>query len=66
MSGQTGISGELIYEYTPMITQVVEYGASADVLSGQRSCRSVYVVPWGIEYTRRGGQAKPCCSCPCA
>ena len=36
MSGQTGISGELIYEYTPMITQVVEYGASADaVLSGQ-------------------------------
>ena len=28
--------GELIYEYTPQVTQVVEFGASADaVLSGQ-------------------------------
>src|SRR4051794_4655655 len=32
----TPIAGALIYEYRPEITQVVEYGASADaVLSGQ-------------------------------
>src|SRR3954470_21551437 len=32
----TPIAGALIYEYRPVITQVVEYGASADaVLSGQ-------------------------------
>ena len=36
MSEQTAISGELIYEYTPVFTQVVEYGVSAEeVLSGQ-------------------------------
>ena len=36
MSEQTGIPGELIYEYTVQFTQVVEYGASAEaVLSGQ-------------------------------
>jgi hypothetical protein len=33
---QMQMSGELIYEYTPQITQVVEYGASADaVFAGQ-------------------------------
>jgi hypothetical protein len=33
---QTGIPGELIYEYTTQVTQVVEYGVSADdVFSGQ-------------------------------
>ena len=33
---QTQLPGELLYEYTPKITQVVEYGASADALiSGQ-------------------------------
>jgi hypothetical protein len=32
---EVGMSGPLIYEYRPQITQVVEYGASADaVLSG--------------------------------
>jgi len=36
MSEQTAIPGELIYEYTPAFTQVVEYGVSAQgVLSGQ-------------------------------
>ena len=35
-SDQTQLPGELLYEYTPKITQVVEYGASADALiSGQ-------------------------------
>ena len=30
--------GELVYEYTPLVTRVVEYGASADaLLSGQVS-----------------------------
>src|SRR5882724_9609841 len=33
---EAGMPGALIYEYRPQITQVVEYGASADaVLSGQ-------------------------------
>ena len=33
---QTQLPGELLYEYTPKITRVVEYGASADALiSGQ-------------------------------
>ena len=33
---QTQLPGELLYEYTPKITQAVEYGASADALiSGQ-------------------------------
>ena len=36
VSDQTQLPGELLYEYTPKITQVVEYGASADALiSGQ-------------------------------
>ena len=37
MSDQTHASmGELLYEYTPMITQVVEYGASMEaIVSGQ-------------------------------
>ena len=36
ISDQTQLPGELLYEYTPKITQVVEYGASADALiSGQ-------------------------------
>ena len=36
MSEQTGIPGELIYEYAPQFTQVVEYGVSAEgVFSGQ-------------------------------
>jgi len=36
MSEHVGIPGELIYEYTPRITQVVEYGTSADgVFSGR-------------------------------
>ena len=36
MSEQTEIPGELIYEYAPQFTQVVEYGASAEaVFSGQ-------------------------------
>jgi len=32
MSEQTGIPGELIYEYAPQFTQVVEYGTSAEAL----------------------------------
>lgn len=36
MSEQAQLTGELLYEYTPMITQVVEYGVSMDALmSGQ-------------------------------
>lgn len=36
MTEQVGLLGELIYEYAPRVTQVVEYGASADaVFSGQ-------------------------------
>ena len=36
MGEHTGIRGELLYEYTPQFTQVVEYGTSADaVFSGQ-------------------------------
>ncbi|HEY8768034.1 MAG TPA: DUF3237 family protein [Dehalococcoidia bacterium] len=36
MSEQTGIPGEVIYEYACQFTQVVEYGTSADaVLSGK-------------------------------
>ena len=36
MNDETAISGELIYEYAPRVTQVVEYGGSADaVFSGQ-------------------------------
>ncbi len=32
------VPGELVYEYTPLVTRVVEYGASADaLLSGQVS-----------------------------
>jgi hypothetical protein len=35
MSEHAGLSGELIYQYVPHVTQVVEYGASADaVFSG--------------------------------
>jgi hypothetical protein len=35
-SDQTQLQGELLYEYTPKFTQVVEYGVSADALiSGQ-------------------------------
>jgi hypothetical protein len=32
MSEQTGMPGELLYEYTCSFTQVVEYGTSADAL----------------------------------
>jgi len=36
MSEHAGLSGELIYQYVPQVTQVVEYGASADaVFSGR-------------------------------
>jgi len=36
MSDYKGTPGELLYEYTPHITQVVEYGTSADaVFSGR-------------------------------
>ena len=36
MSDQTQLPGELLYEYTPKITQVVEYGVSMEALmSGQ-------------------------------
>jgi len=36
VSDQTQLPGELLYEYTPKFTQVVEYGASAEALiSGQ-------------------------------
>jgi hypothetical protein len=36
VSEQAAIPGELIYEYTPLFTQVVEYGVSAEgVFSGQ-------------------------------
>ena len=36
MSEQTGMPGELLYEYTVQFTNVVEYGVSAEaVLSGQ-------------------------------
>ncbi len=35
-SDQTQLPGELLYEYTPKITQVVEYGVSAEeLISGQ-------------------------------
>jgi Protein of unknown function (DUF3237) len=36
MSEQAGLTGELVYQYAPLVTQVVEYGASADaVFSGR-------------------------------
>jgi hypothetical protein len=36
MSEQAGLHGELVYQYVPQVTQVVEYGASADaVFSGR-------------------------------
>jgi Protein of unknown function (DUF3237) len=36
MSEHGGLSGELVYQYVPQVTQVVEYGASADaVFSGR-------------------------------
>jgi hypothetical protein len=36
MSEQVGLSGELFYRYAPRVTQVVEFGASADaVFSGR-------------------------------
>jgi hypothetical protein len=35
---QVHAPGELVYEYTPLVTRVVEYGASANaLLSGQAS-----------------------------
>ena len=41
VSDQTQLPGELLYEYTPKFTQVVEYGASADALiSGRRRHQS--------------------------
>jgi hypothetical protein len=30
------VPGELVYEYTPLVTRVVEYGASADALLSGR------------------------------
>ena len=36
MSEEAGLAGELVYQYAPQVTQVVEYGASADaVFSGR-------------------------------
>ena len=38
MSDQTPPSmGELLYEYTPMVTQVVEYGASFEAIASRQS-----------------------------
>ena len=38
MSDETGPStGELLYEYTPMVTQVVEYGASFEAIASRQS-----------------------------
>ena len=38
MSDEPGPStGELVYEYTPMVTQVVEYGASFEVIASRQS-----------------------------
>src|SRR5437660_11455846 len=38
MSDQTHPSmGELLYEYTPMVTQVVEYGASFEAIASRQS-----------------------------
>ncbi len=34
MSEQTGMPGELLYEYTMQFTEVVEYGTSAEALFG--------------------------------
>ena len=37
MSDQTQLAvGELVYEYTPMVTQVVEYGASFEALASRQ------------------------------
>jgi hypothetical protein len=37
MSDQTHASvGELLYEYTPMVTQVVEYGASFEAIASRQ------------------------------
>jgi hypothetical protein len=37
MSDQTNASmGELLYEYTPMVTQVVEYGASFEAIASRQ------------------------------
>jgi hypothetical protein len=38
MSDQTQLAvGELVYEYTPMVTQVVEYGASFEALASRQT-----------------------------
>jgi len=38
MSDETGPStGELLYEYAPMVTQVVEYGASFEAIASRHS-----------------------------
>jgi hypothetical protein len=38
MSDETGPSaGELLFEYTPMVTQVVEYGASFEAIASRPS-----------------------------
>src|ERR1700759_4296990 len=32
LEGQRPVPGELIYEYTPQVTRIVDYGASAEVV----------------------------------
>jgi hypothetical protein len=37
MSEQAGLAGELVYKYAPQVTQVVEYGVSADAVFSRRT-----------------------------